>query len=329
MFLEIQRMDHMNPESLRLGDIVRVKSPAAILATLDANGRLEGLPFMPEMIDFCGGTFQIENMATRICDTIDWSGSRSIPHTFQLRELRCNGSGHDGCQGDCRLLWKSAWLDRVPPGEASRSSETDSDEARARLHELLSRNTKQLLGFDGTPGETYVCQATELVRASGRAEGFPYIGELTSRNVAPPRYLCVVARAAVRETGRKLGLVRHVALRGTRTPPLRRPPLQLQPGEWVEVRSKEEIAETLGPNGACRGLWFDREMHEFCGKKFRVKERVTRFIHDANGKMIELKSDAVKLEGVTCSGDQSVGRWFCPRALFPYWREDWLRRVEK
>lgn len=263
-----------------------------------------------------------------MCDTINWSGSRTIPHTFQLGVLRCDGAGHDGCQGDCRLLWKAAWLRRVSPETAPGSPAEEDDGSRGRLLELLKRNIKQPVGFDGVPGETYRCQATELVRASNGAESFPYVRELTSGNVAPLRFLRVVARAGIREAARKLGLVPHVALKGTRTPPLRRPPLNLQPGEWVEVRSKAEIAETLGPHGGSRGLWFDREMHEFCGKRFQVKERVTRFIHDANGKMIELKSDAVKLDGVTCSGDQSVGRWFCPRALFPYWREDWLKRVD-
>jgi len=322
-------MDDMNPEDFAVGDRVEVRSPAEILATLDAKGTLESLPFMPEMVNFCGGTFAIENLASRMCDTIDWSGSRTIPHTFQLGPLRCDGSGHDGCQGDCRLLWKAAWLRRSGPRETPRSPTGVDDLVRAKLLDLVSGNVKQSVGFDGVPGETYRCQATELVRASKAAEAFPYIRELTSRNVAPLRFARVVARAGIRETARKLGLVPHVALAGTRTPPLRRPPLHLQPGEWVEVRSKAEIAETLGPNGGCRGLWFDREMHEFCGKRFQVKERVSRFIHDANGKMIELKSDAVKLDGVTCSGDQSVGRWFCPRALFPYWREDWLKRVEK
>jgi hypothetical protein len=40
------------------------------------------------------------------------------------------------------------------------------------------------------------------------------------------------------------------------------------------------------------------------------------------------KSDCVTLEGVVCSGERSLRRWFCPRAIYPYWRECWLRRVE-
>ncbi len=36
------------------GDVVEVLSEREILATLDENGTFEKLPFMPEMLDFCG-----------------------------------------------------------------------------------------------------------------------------------------------------------------------------------------------------------------------------------------------------------------------------------
>ena len=40
--------------SLRAGEMVEVLSQAEVLATLDQNGRLEELPFMPEMFRYCG-----------------------------------------------------------------------------------------------------------------------------------------------------------------------------------------------------------------------------------------------------------------------------------
>ena len=40
--------------NLRIGEIVEVRSPEEILATLDENGELDGLPFMPEMLAWCG-----------------------------------------------------------------------------------------------------------------------------------------------------------------------------------------------------------------------------------------------------------------------------------
>jgi hypothetical protein len=94
------------------------------------------------------------------------------------------------------------------------------------------------------------------------------------------------------------------------------------------VKPREEIAETLTPKGRTRGLWFDREMLPYCGGTYRVRGRVKRFIEEQTGKMIELKSDCVTLEGVVCSGEHSHQRWFCPRRIYPYWREAWLRRAE-
>ena len=37
--------------NLRVGELVEVRSEDEILATLDVDGELEGLPFMPEMRD--------------------------------------------------------------------------------------------------------------------------------------------------------------------------------------------------------------------------------------------------------------------------------------
>jgi len=68
-------------------------------------------------------------------------------------------------------------------------------------------------------------------------------------------------------------------------------------------------------------------MLPYCGGTYRVRRRVTRFVDDRTGKMLEMKNDCVTLEGVVCSGERSLCRWFCPRQIYPYWRESWLRRV--
>jgi hypothetical protein len=129
---------------------------------------------------------------------------------------------------------------------------------------------------------------------------------------------------------RKLGLMPEVHLAGKSTGPAADPPLKLQPGELVQVKSKDEIGATLTPDGRHRGMWFDREMMPYCGGVFRVRQRIQRFIDErSGGQMIELKkTDCVTLEGVVCSGERSLRRWFCPRAIYPFWHECWLRRVE-
>jgi len=69
-------------------------------------------------------------------------------------------------------------------------------------------------------------------------------------------------------------------------------------------------------------------MMQYCGGTFRVRRVVRKFIDERFGKLVELKSDAVTLENVVCTGDHSLRRWFCPRDIYPYWRDAWLERVE-
>jgi hypothetical protein len=126
---------------------------------------------------------------------------------------------------------------------------------------------------------------------------------------------------------RKLGLVPRVPLPGTATKDDNFPGLDLRPGEWVRVKAKQEIARTLTPSGTSQGMWFDREMLPYCGKVYQVRKRVTRFIHEQNGRMLTPRTPSVILEGVVCSGDYSICRWFCPREIYSHWREFWLERV--
>ena len=112
---------------------------------------------------------------------------------------------------------------------------------------------------------------------------------------------------------------------GTKTPSMT---LNLQPGELVKVRSYQEILETLDENGVNRGMWFDAEMVPFCGNTYRVLQRVGRIINEKTGRMQHLKNECIMLENVVCKACYAKYRKFCPRAIYPYWREIWLERVE-
>src|SRR4029078_2911875 len=59
---------------LRIGELVEVVTQAQILATLDERAELESLPFMPEMLQFCGRRFRVAKLALKLCDTIPWTG---------------------------------------------------------------------------------------------------------------------------------------------------------------------------------------------------------------------------------------------------------------
>jgi hypothetical protein len=96
----------------------------------------------------------------------------------------------------------------------------------------------------------------------------------------------------------------------------------------VRVKGHEEILSTIRSDNFHRGLYFDVEMVPYCGGVYRVNKRVDRFIDEKTGKMRSLKTPAVILENVCCTGQYSKCRMFCPRSLHSWWREEWLERVD-
>ena len=104
--------------------------------------------------------------------------------------------------------------------------------------------------------------------------------------------------------------------------------LNLQPGELVQIKSKEEIIRTLDVNNRNRGLSFDIEMVPYCGGIYRVLRRVEKIINEKTGKMMKFGNDCIVLEEVVCRSCYSRNRLFCPRSIYPYWREIWLTRIK-
>jgi hypothetical protein len=317
--------------SLRPGDLVEVRSAAEILATLDADASLEAVPFMPEMLSFVGGRFTVSRRAEKICDTAgrSFSSRKMRGDTVFLDDLRCDGAGHDGCGAGCRLYWKEEWLRRVDPeSELSVADPAGMEELEALAHSA-TRATREL---DGGNVQVYRCQATQALAASEPLRGFDprqYVREVTCGNVGPFHAVYVLARAIVygrlKRLRMRIGWPRRPVSR-----PLTQPTrLDLQPGELVQIRPLHEIVATLDERRKYRGLYFgEEELTPYCGKTFSVRSRVERFIDETNGRMVELSSDCLILDGVTCSGERSSWRYFCHRAIYPWWREAWLRRVE-
>jgi hypothetical protein len=314
------------------GDVVRVRSREEILATLDENAALRGHVFMPEMLKFCGKELPVAARAHKTCDIIGLTGtSRRLTDTVHLADARCDGSAHGGCQAACLLFWPEEWLEwPEAPGEPIAAAP------------LVGRTTEEGL-YDATmterePGETpvYRCQATDITEASShqRARDIrQYVEDVRSRNASlwfVLRTLMIEAFNVYQGRSRKW-LPRWLRLRDGREFPFyggtgtgeRTPRLHLRPGEVVEVKSKDEIMATLSPENKNRGMWFDQEQLVYCGTRATVGRQVTRIIDERTGKMIKL-GDCVVLDDVVCLGKY---RRACPRAVTPYWREAWLRRV--
>jgi hypothetical protein len=101
--------------------------------------------------------------------------------------------------------------------------------------------------------------------------------------------------------------------------------LNLQLGQWVEVKSIKEIFATLDDQDKLAGLRFNPEMTKFCGQKFKVFKKLNKIIIESTGELRRIRVPTVILEGVYCDG-RSHGN--CDRSCFCFWREAWLRRVD-
>ena len=331
---------------LRAGDLIEVKQPHEILSTLDEDGSLDGLPFMPEMLPFTGRRFRVSTRAHKTCDTVHQTGARRLVNTVHLEDLRCDGSAHGGCKATCLLFWKEDWLKPVHAGTA----EPSAAPARTTMQDALveAKLTTAAVSNDEDGTAVYRCQATALFEASAPLPWWDlrqYIEDLTSGNVRFVTMLRVLFfhglhklmgmgvgyrlwRAAYDRLQPRFGGFRYPYKAGSIPPgePTPAAKLDLQPGEHVRIKSHDEILETLDRQKRNRGMRFDEEMVPYCEKRFSVVRRVDRIIHERTGRMIEIQSPSVILDGVVCRSELSDCRLFCPRRIPSYWREIWLER---
>jgi hypothetical protein len=301
---------------LRRGDLVEVKDPDEILETLDAEGAVDHLPFMPEMLQFCGKRFSVSGRVLTTC--FSGSGSRRgfrAKDVVTLDAARCSGAAHDGCQKACTIFWREAWLRKVD--DAVVQSKVDLGDNELRAHLRISTSPK-----------IYYCQASELSKATDpllRWERFRnYWGGL------------LVGNFDLLQMAQGIGIwlfwkLRQILLgiypRGSgKSTPV--DALDLKPGEWIEVKSIENIIETLDERGLNRGLYFSPDMRLLCGQRRRVKGRLDKIIVDGTGEMRQLRN-TVSLDRSTCGcAYMGFGMVGCSRCELVYWREIWLRRAD-
>src|SRR5262249_8752221 len=152
--------------TLRVGQLVEVRSAAEILGTLDEKGEIEGLPFMPEMVRYCGYQFTVASVAHKTCDTVTRSGMRKMTDAVPLTGAgaRWDGSADDGCQAACLIFWKTAWLKVIDSPVNAVVPSLEASEAAPRLLPLVVLNSRRDPLPDGT--ERHSCQATEMPRAA-------------------------------------------------------------------------------------------------------------------------------------------------------------------
>jgi hypothetical protein len=206
------------------------------------------------------------------------------------------------------------------------------------------------LGDATDPDSVFVCQATKLPEATlplRRSDPRQYIEDFTSGNTSLWRIFssfCFLAYQFFINLGvglgrplrflydlfqRIVGGVPYPHRSGTIPGGSRTPSedLNLQPGEWVRVRSYVEILRTLDQLNFNRGMLYTQEMVPYCGQVFQVRRRVNRIINEQTGKLMTFRTPSIILDGVECEARYVAKQLFCPRATYHYWREIWLERV--
>lgn len=310
---------------------MRVRSAQQIFDTLDNQGQLSGLPFMPEMLRFVGQTFRVQIRAESACASLEVTAIRRLHNTVHLEQLRCDGSAHGGCQSSCLLFWKEAWLEKTSPPDSVSSNPKQPGKTQS-VASRTSTNYEHLLpvienwtSHTSQQKDHYSCQATQLWEAT---EPMPiwsfsqYLRPILRNRISPFK----VMRGIQRNLATKIiGVLKRKLLpQSTKkvTPEKR---LHLQVGELVQVQPAKSIAATLDANGRNRGMWFDPQMYQYCGRTYRVSAKIERMIDEGTGRLIELQSPTVTLESIACDG---CWHRFCSREALLFWREIWLQRVD-
>jgi len=338
--------------SMQPGDWVEIRTKDEILSSLDKSGRLDGLPFMPQMFKYCGQRFKVYKRAHKTCDTVTGKFvGRRLSGGVHL-DLRCDGKAYGNCQASCLIFWKEAWL--KPVTETSNAEKFSSYPAGGRRGavDCTEEGILKATHVRDVDGETrYLCQATQLLDYTTPLPWWDvrqYVEDYMSGNATAGRILSgfiyvsyyygsLACRGRLGRPGRWL-YDRFQAIRGGVPFPRKRGhipagqptptcDLNLQPGELVRVKRYEEILASLDETNHNRGMGFDAELVPYCGGTYRVKTRVTNFIDEQTGKMRKMKTPAIILEGVCCQSCYSHNRMFCPRSIYSWWREVWLERV--
>jgi len=99
--------------TLKSGDLVRVRSKEQIQATLDNWNQLKGCSFMQEMWPYCGTNQKVFKRVEKFLDERDYLVKRCNGIVI-LQDVICNGTKDFGpCDRSCFFFWREEWLDKI------------------------------------------------------------------------------------------------------------------------------------------------------------------------------------------------------------------------
>jgi len=302
---------------LLVGDAVQVKSWAEIRASLDERGCLEGLPFMPEMTSMCERRALVFRCMHRVFDYRKSRRMRHMDGAVLLVAAPCDGAHHGGCDAACAIIWKAAWLRRLP---AEEGAAPQSGPCVPRVDA-----SAEVAAF-ARPGPPYRCQLTQGHAASKPIRPLSprlFLMPLVSGNVAPAAFVVGWLTRLFNELQEWRGGVDFPNFDKMSPKQAAADETAFSAGDVVVVRSASEIGATLDERSLYRGLYFEPDMSKHCGKRRRIQSEVEKIVDIVTGEMRVMKTPAYILQGVHFSGERQLFNSQC-EPLF--WRAVWLRR---
>lgn len=103
--------------------------------------------------------------------------------------------------------------------------------------------------------------------------------------------------------------------------------IQINPGDLVRVRPKEEIEGMLDYRGTYKGCPFIEGMYAHCGQTYKVLKNASYFYDELKEKLCKCK-DLVVLDGTICYGKQKLYSTKCDLLCCFFWHKEWLEKVE-
>ena len=99
--------------NLQPGELVRIKSREAIIATLDTSNRNRGMKFDAEMLMYCGRQARVLGRLERIIDEPTGRMVHLKNPCIVLEDVICAGDFHRLCPRGTYPYWREIWLERV------------------------------------------------------------------------------------------------------------------------------------------------------------------------------------------------------------------------
>ena len=222
-------------------------------------------------------------------------------------DYRCDGKAHDGCQNGCLIFWHTAWLRPADAPAPAANGSSSYNHADGIATTRLPNSTRAGNGTSGCThadviaatrlpdlngANRYSCQATALqsfTRPLKWWDARAYWNSYRTRNHTLRELIngisfmvfCKIAGPFGERFGARQPMTRFrhgvAAFRFRDASVLSRRQADachyagLKAGDYVRIKSHQEILETLTRDGKNRGMCFDAELVPYCGRIFRVK----------------------------------------------------------